>query len=81
MTHREIDPGLDCPGYLRADRFRHEPDAPTHAWFCSVCCERFTRYPGAMSYTVGHAVTPQRQAELIRAALTSAPVESISPDV
>ena len=65
MTHAAIEPGLQCPGYLRADRYRHRPGEPTHAWRCTVCGQRFIRYAGADYYTVGHAVTPERQADAI----------------
>ncbi len=67
MTHAAIEPDLACPGELRADRYRHRRSEKTHAWRCSVCGQRFTRYHGDQ-YTVGHSVTPQRQAELIREA-------------
>ena len=65
MTHAAIEPGLQCPGYLRADRYRHRPGEPTHTWRCTVCGQRFIRYAGADYYTVGHAVTPERQADAI----------------
>ncbi len=43
MTHAEIQPDADCPGYLRPDRYRHRPWQPTRGWRCDTCGEHFKR--------------------------------------
>ena len=51
MTHVEFEPGVSCPGRLRADRYRHQPNERTHKWRCSVCGRHFIGPRGRITPT------------------------------
>ena len=66
MTHAQVEPGLQCPGVLHPDRYRHRRGSATRAWRCSCCRQRFITIDAVI--TPGFAVTPETQARLIREA-------------
>ncbi len=65
MTHAQFEPDLGCPGFLRADRYRHGRKEPTHRWRCSVCYQVFTRPRWGGPVSVSHSVPAELVVERI----------------
>lgn len=64
MKHSDFQPQLNCPGFVKPDRYRHESGEQTRKWYCTVCHTHFLGTVGRIAPT--QSVPPELIAERIR---------------